>query len=404
MLALAFKDVLDKILRFEKTHCPFERSFTIEIPEDASSLVKKKAWTPKHTPITSSYGATTDADTRQPTDRRSLPSALSISETIEDDEKLNHNVRSVLDAGQDLGDPGHLNETTTVYCPASCEHERGSSAKTLPDMLSTGRGSGGGMVGRLVTRAEQNADSSLLHRNGLVYDTVASPENLLSHSTPLNNQLDSSLPNCQVTGSCPLPTKYSPSLATGQMTSCADAPNTNDPEPAHLLGNPEPETGQSLSILHHYETSDWVSQPSSPDSFHSFDSWHSSVPVTVAPIHRVTDDHCSGQSAAPKQHENSQNTLDIGMNLADLDQEQAYLPIFPTSELAGKFTTSLITRTCKLILGPPAYLVTMMVTIAGRISAGEWKGQLLGYAQSGEEIPVSWDCSDGEFSDWDNDE
>lgn len=44
--ALVLRDVLDKILQFEKTPCPFERSFTVALPERPQTPVKKRTWTP----------------------------------------------------------------------------------------------------------------------------------------------------------------------------------------------------------------------------------------------------------------------------------------------------------------------------------------------------------------------
>ncbi|KAI1749047.1 inheritance of peroxisomes protein 1-domain-containing protein [Xylaria castorea] len=43
--AVLLRDVFDKILLFEKTECPFERSFAVELPDPPETPVKKKAWT-----------------------------------------------------------------------------------------------------------------------------------------------------------------------------------------------------------------------------------------------------------------------------------------------------------------------------------------------------------------------
>jgi hypothetical protein len=42
-----FKDALQRILRYEATPCPFQRGFSVEIPEEARVPRKKKAWQPK---------------------------------------------------------------------------------------------------------------------------------------------------------------------------------------------------------------------------------------------------------------------------------------------------------------------------------------------------------------------
>lgn len=44
--ALVLRETLDKIMQFEKTPCPFERSFTVELPERPTTPVKKRPWTP----------------------------------------------------------------------------------------------------------------------------------------------------------------------------------------------------------------------------------------------------------------------------------------------------------------------------------------------------------------------
>ncbi|ROW07408.1 hypothetical protein VMCG_03724 [Cytospora schulzeri] len=45
-LALMLRETLDKIMQFEKTPCPFERTFTVELPERPTTPVKKRPWTP----------------------------------------------------------------------------------------------------------------------------------------------------------------------------------------------------------------------------------------------------------------------------------------------------------------------------------------------------------------------
>lgn len=46
-LITQFTNVLPKILRYEVTPCPFQRGFSVEIPIDARTPKKKKAWRPK---------------------------------------------------------------------------------------------------------------------------------------------------------------------------------------------------------------------------------------------------------------------------------------------------------------------------------------------------------------------
>ncbi|KAK7426334.1 hypothetical protein QQZ08_007235 [Neonectria magnoliae] len=76
------------------------------------------------------------------------------------------------------------------------------------------------------------------------------------------------------------------------------------------------------------------------------------------------------------------------------------------SKLAAvkRIPMAIITKTLEMILGPPTYLIKLMLQVAAKILAGEWRGLVYGYNEEGEEIPVQWDYSDGELSDWSDDE
>lgn len=60
----------------------------------------------------------------------------------------------------------------------------------------------------------------------------------------------------------------------------------------------------------------------------------------------------------------------------------------------------IIHKTMEILLGPPTYLVNLMLKVAAMIVAGEWRGLVFGLGEAGEQIPVQWDYySDDEFSD-----
>ncbi|KAI1803556.1 inheritance of peroxisomes protein 1-domain-containing protein [Daldinia bambusicola] len=65
---------------------------------------------------------------------------------------------------------------------------------------------------------------------------------------------------------------------------------------------------------------------------------------------------------------------------------------------------TIINKTVELILSPPTYLVNIMLKVAARILAGEWRGLFFGIGEGGEKIPVQWDYSDDDFSDWSDSE
>ncbi|RYP92886.1 hypothetical protein DL770_000936 [Monosporascus sp. CRB-9-2] len=65
---------------------------------------------------------------------------------------------------------------------------------------------------------------------------------------------------------------------------------------------------------------------------------------------------------------------------------------------------TIIQKTLEALLRPPSHLVNLMLKVAARIAAGEWRGLVFGFGEGGEQIPVQWDYSDGEFSDWEDDD
>ncbi|KAI0127952.1 inheritance of peroxisomes protein 1-domain-containing protein [Xylariales sp. AK1849] len=78
----------------------------------------------------------------------------------------------------------------------------------------------------------------------------------------------------------------------------------------------------------------------------------------------------------------------------------------PSSRLEAvrKLPGAIIHKTVEILLSPPSHLVNLMLKVAARIAAGEWRGLVFGFNEGGEKIPVQWDYSDGEFSSWEDDD
>ncbi|KAL2694635.1 hypothetical protein Neosp_001220 [[Neocosmospora] mangrovei] len=73
-------------------------------------------------------------------------------------------------------------------------------------------------------------------------------------------------------------------------------------------------------------------------------------------------------------------------------------------ETVKNLPMAIISKTCEMIIGPPSHLITLMLKVAAKIVAGQWSGLVFGYGDDGEQIPVQWDYSEGDFSDWSDDE
>ncbi|KAK8022475.1 inheritance of peroxisomes protein 1-domain-containing protein [Apiospora rasikravindrae] len=73
-------------------------------------------------------------------------------------------------------------------------------------------------------------------------------------------------------------------------------------------------------------------------------------------------------------------------------------------ETVRKLPSSIIHKTVSIFMSPPGHLVNLMLQVAAKIAAGEWRGLVFGFNEGGEKIPVQWDYSDGELSSWEDDD
>ncbi|KAI0404055.1 inheritance of peroxisomes protein 1-domain-containing protein [Xylaria palmicola] len=65
-----------------------------------------------------------------------------------------------------------------------------------------------------------------------------------------------------------------------------------------------------------------------------------------------------------------------------------------------RLPAAIVHKTVEILLSPPGHLVNLMLQVAAKIAAGEWRGLVFGFGEAGEQIPVQWDYySDGDFSD-----
>ncbi|EFY93639.1 hypothetical protein MAC_00130 [Metarhizium acridum CQMa 102] len=67
----------------------------------------------------------------------------------------------------------------------------------------------------------------------------------------------------------------------------------------------------------------------------------------------------------------------------------------------GNLPRAIVSKTYNLLIGPPSHLVALMLRVAARICAGEWKGDDVGFTANGHAIPVRWDYSNSKLSNED---
>ncbi|KAK6608945.1 hypothetical protein H4I96_02876 [Botrytis cinerea] len=61
-------------------------------------------------------------------------------------------------------------------------------------------------------------------------------------------------------------------------------------------------------------------------------------------------------------------------------------------QTARHLPTAIIQKTCEILLSPPSHLLHVMINVASKIAAGEWRGVLLGEGEA-----VHWDFTEDEY-------
>lgn len=65
-----------------------------------------------------------------------------------------------------------------------------------------------------------------------------------------------------------------------------------------------------------------------------------------------------------------------------------------TARAIRRIPSSIFNKTCEILISPPAHLISLMLKVAERITAGEWRGFTFGMGEDGEVLDVRWDWSD----------
>ncbi|KAI0836797.1 inheritance of peroxisomes protein 1-domain-containing protein [Hypoxylon sp. FL0890] len=501
--ALLLKDVLDKTLLFEKTHCPFQRSFTVEVPEELTP-VKKKAWTPDgknlisdpFSPIWSSPTPKGFGDHRRASLLADEISSLrvdvgSINEHDESRYKrtqVEETEEPVPGEGEDYSARYYDNlhnwqraDTMSAEERAAYLAAQGAKRPLRPaEYWATHSLSEGPQTITEKSPGNVILDKEEIPQDPIVADTRKEEEFGGEPSSfegsgrvaPMNlkkKRMSRMLAGRAFTAPPQLTVKTSPPSKSKEM------PRTGEPHP------PQPPPAQR-------KVSD-ESSHGSTDSFHSVQSWHSPItplppsppssrPVTPSrsqfphphedivvptqdnPLYANTPstdrtfvpnsagltDHADelsspaahfpadsdetsvdpipvdGSSKAshttaleekpPVRPRIRPNSLSISRRaLSPLPSAANFFspPQRPTAQsrmdAVRRLPSAIIQKTVEILLRPPTHLVNLMLKVAAKIAAGEWRGLVFGFGEGGERIPVQWDyADDDEFSDWSDDE
>lgn len=509
--ALLLKDVLDKTLLFEKTHCPFQRSFTVEVPEELTP-VKKKAWTPDgknlisdpFSPVWSSPTPKGFGDHRRASLLADEIASLRVDVgSINEHDDSRHKRMQAEGLGESAPAEGedysaryydNLHNWQRADTMSAEERAAALAAQDAKRPLRPAEywaAQGSVSAGPQTTMEECPDNTSLDKEEVIPRDPVVQDRRKEEEF----GEEPSSFEGSGRVAPMNLKKKRMSRMLAGraftappQLTVKTAAPSkanalqgATEPHPeSHPESHPPPPTQRKVSD---------ESSHGSTDSFHSVQSWHSPItplppsppssrPVTPSraqfphphedivvpaqdnPVYTNTPstdrtfvpnsagltDHAD-ELASPILHFSAgsdetpvdpipidgpskashttaleekppvrprirPNSLSISRRaLSPLPSAANFFspPQRPTTQsrmdAVRRLPSAIIQKTVEILLRPPTHLVNLMLKVAAKIAAGEWRGLVFGFGEGGERIPVQWDyADDDELSDWSDDE
>lgn len=460
------KTVLGQVLRFEKTPCPFQRDFTVELPEAPKTPVKKRPWKPVErskddprlfpgpasphisTPRTSSTNSTSSSPLR---DYASSEAGTHVShlelEGLEEEEEPEgdpeftyestnqdpnipfiDSIVATLDRSRgetellqletqyepslvknslepsllecDVGDPG--SEDTTgfddeadrfsdaaddnqitprshhqpTYQPLTFEPEKddrpqASRSITAPPVLS--------LITSPPSKQKPNSPlccSTVIETELEYSSSVESFHSVQSWHSPLAPPSPPASGSSSPTSSYPyphnnivLPKRPHHTRDTSEITVIPETPRLWD-----VNESPNPDFN-SRSSSPHPQTPTLVTDGGEKSDEEQFEVL---TPPTIKPTirHRATTSSNSRRRAL--------SPLPPAVNLFSPPRRRSR-----RLQTARHLPTAIIQKTCEILLSPPSHLFHLMISIASKIAAGEWRGVLSGQGES-----VHWDFED----------
>jgi Inheritance of peroxisomes protein 1 len=389
------KNVLSQILLFEKTPCPFRRSFTVELPEAPTTPLKRRPWRPVHTPKsrmdeTDSPGAPPETESGE-----EYYSAVS-------DENVNH---EGMDSDSDATDD-------TNATPRNTFHRSVLPPLDDQDIVSNSRAL---RTGRSVTAPPQlTIITSSPSNDGRTMSPLSRSRSIESVSSDYSSSVES-FHTVQSWHSpiTPLPPSPPQSRSTSPTTYPYPHDNISLPKrPIHTREISE------ITITPESPRVWEITRGSSTESVRQVNEQHSTpppkMPTKVNDFEENLDQDHFGIAPPPSQQQiRHRPTTGSNSRRRTLSPLPPAANIFSPSrrrprrlQTARHLPTAIIQKTYEILLSPPSHLLHLMLNIAAKIAAGEWRGMVFGFGEGGEKIVGEWDYEDGDLmgDSWDEDD
>ncbi|EJT75250.1 hypothetical protein GGTG_05187 [Gaeumannomyces tritici R3-111a-1] len=446
--AQALRDVFDKVLQFEKTPCPFQRAFHVELPEPSQAPVKKRPWAPTRrtslhlppTPISpedltpratlmgertrrATYSRNSD-DVLTPTltPPTLTPTLSTIAKTSQGEvskscqrieAEASNKPNPVKDVDSPIPDaisqqhPG-FHAGRSIMPPPQLSLLTSSPPRSIAATQSTRS-----LSGEEEEQEEDGSETTSPTDSSDSFHSMRSwnsPTRLLPPSPPLSN------PNSPRTFPYPhenIPLPQQPPSCQEQMSAdsalvdrldeCAIEDDARNGAAAddQLAACASP-SSDGCSVVSFEDASQAPATPTSTTSVvvRSAGSSRSNSPPRTRPRLRRRATSRSSISSSVGQYR-ALSPLPPGVNLFNPSRFHRSMTDTPERaktrmEAVRRIPSVILNRTCEILLSPPGNLVNLMLKVAARIAAGEWRGLVFGIGEGGEQIPVQWDYSDSD--------
>lgn len=378
--ATEFKEVLSDVLLFEKTLCPFQRSFHVELPAPPATPVRKRAWTPR-------VKIRAQTTLMPPQDIESADEYFSAGS---DSDKGGARADSDSEGTDETGN------TARNLLPVTPDP---GESNPRPDYLHAGRSVTAPPQLTLVT-SPPSRQSPLSSAN--------TPDIHSSEAQSINGLFDAAQswkgPLASMPPSPPRSASPGSETCVGEAIHLPKRPYTN----SGLLKPTSIAEDVGVWDLTHTTSNDSVSQESR------------SPPIPLTPT--FNDDNDSpfddGHSRASTPSRTTRQCRRRRATTSSNSARRALSPLPPAANIfspthrrprhlqtAAHLPTAIIQKTCEILLSPPSHLINLMLSIASKIAAGQWRGVVFGFGEGGEKIPVQWDYTDGDpVGPWDEDD
>lgn len=406
------KDVLSQILLFEKTPCPFRRSFHIELPEPPQTPVKKKPWKPVERP--SPANVDTKPGNTEAASAEISPKSGKTEDYYAAASSDDHPAVPEMDSDSDATDDTNI--TPRNYFPrAAIPHIFKQEPLTRPEVLDTGRSvtappqltlmtsppsknTKGLSLGSPVGRKSEDSTLSNFSSSQDSFHTVQSWH---SPITPMFESSSDSRPSTPTTYPYPhdnikLPKRTPEPQNVSELAISPSSETPTTPGVWTLVDTPENKSA-SDSLLQSSPPSPTTPTPARKSQEDDDDELYEDA----SPSAEVVDADSRKQTSVSERSSRGRalSPLPSPANLFSPSRSRAR-----HLRTARHLPTAIIQKTWEILMSPPSHLVQIMVEIAAKIRAGQWRGAVFGIDEGGEEVVGQWDYEDGDFmcDQWDD--